>query len=112
MEEYHIRVFTHQLNKAKEDLRQHLREKGNLTGLDASDDDSRKYTAQYIDNDGEPQAAFYREVEVSDDNRLYIELSDGHCIYQEDITINHIMDIFYLIQDECGKYVKPTTKPD
>jgi hypothetical protein len=80
MEEYHIRVFTHQLNKAKEDLRQHLREKGNLTGLDASDDDSRKYTAQYIDNDGEPQAAFYREVEVSDDNRLYIELSDGHSL--------------------------------
>ncbi|MDR1716500.1 MAG: hypothetical protein LBS20_11715 [Prevotella sp.] len=110
--EYHLRVFNHQFNQAKEDLRQHLKEKGNLTELDAGDDDSLKYTALYIDRDGESQAAYYRQVEVSDDNRLYIELSDGHCIHQEDITINHIMDIFYLIQDECGTYVKPTTKSE
>ncbi len=110
--EYHIRVFNHQFNVAKEDLRKHLKEKGNLTGLDEGDDDSRKYTALYIDRDGEAQAAFYREVEVSDDNRLYFGLSDGHTLYQEDITFIHIMDIFYLIQNECGTYVKPTIKPE
>lgn len=107
--EYHIRVFNHQFNQAKEDLRRYLREKGNLTELDAGDDDSRKHTALYTGRDGEPRAAFYREVEASADNRLYIGLSDGHTLYQEDITIINILDIMNLIQSGIGTYVQPIT---
>lgn len=90
---------------ALENIRQHLKEKGNLTGLDEVEEHHR-YTATYIDDDGEAASASYSQLEVSDDNRLYIGLSDGHCLFQEDITLNNIDDIINILDDGHGTYNK------
>lgn len=103
---YSQHILQHQIKAALEEIREYFRERGNLTGLDEGDDDSRKYTATYIDNDGIAQSAYYREIEVSDDNRLYIGLSDGHWIYQEDITANNILDIINIIHENHDTYSK------
>lgn len=105
--QYHI---NEQLKEAKEALRNLLIEKGNLSDIDNVSDHC-KYTANYIDDDGNAQSAYYRSVELLE-NRLYIVLSDEYCIFQEDISVPNIFDLITIIEDGHGTYAKQKTKPD
>lgn len=90
---------------ALENIRLYLKEKGNIKGLDKVEE-HHQYTATYIDDHGEAVSASYSELEISDDNRLYIGLSDGHWLYQEDITLNNIDDLINILQEGHGTYSK------
>lgn len=99
--QYHI---NEQLKEAKEALRNLLIEKGNLSEIDNVSDHC-KYTAIYIDDDGNAQSAYYRSVELLE-NRLYIVLSDEYCIFQEDISVPNIFDLITIIENGHGTYTK------
>lgn len=99
--QYHI---NEQLKEAKETLCNMLVEKGNLSEID-NVKDSQKYTATYIDNDGNPQSAYYSALELQD-GRLYIGLSDEHWLYEEDIKAEHILDLITVIEEGHGKHTK------
>ncbi len=90
---------------ALENIRLYLKEKGNLTGLDEVEE-HQCYTAIYINNNGEAVCAYYSQLEISDDNRLYIGLSDGHWLFQEDITLSNIDDLINILQEGHGTYSK------
>lgn len=78
-----------------EQIRQYIGENGNIDfGEDCN------WTALYINNDGYAECPYFQRVELDENKKLSVLLSDGYWLYEDDLTTVHVMDILSLLFEE------------
>lgn len=85
----------HLIRQGLDEIRQHLKEKGSLTAID----EDNEWSAYYINDDGYAESAYYREIELEDNGKIAVLLSDGFWLYEEDLTVIHVMDILTIFAE-------------
>lgn len=81
-----------------EQIRQQIREKGNI---DLGENCT--WVALYINDDGYAECPYFQRVELEDNGKLTVLLSDRHWLYEDDLTTIHVMDLLTLLFEEHGK---------
>ena len=87
----------HLTGEAIKEIKRHLTENGEIE--DISGDET--WTATYINDDGFAESAYYQSITI-DRDKLFVDLSDGWCLYEDDLTTNHVLDIISIIESLQG----------
>jgi hypothetical protein len=81
-----------------EQIRRHIKENGNTDFGEGC-----TWVALYINNDGYAECPYFQRIESEADGKLSVLLSDGHWLYEDELTTVHVMDLLTLLFEGHGK---------
>jgi len=84
-------------------IKEHLSESGNIHNIDMGN----LLFGLYLDEDDYGVAATYAKVEIYCTGELLVTLSDGHTIYEADLTANTVIHVLTIIKEQYGTYSQP-----
>ena len=83
----------HLTGEAIKEIKRHLTENGAIEDISGDE----LWTAAYVNDDGEGEAAHYQSITI-DQDKLFVDLADGMCLYEDELTTNHVLDIMSIIE--------------
>lgn len=96
-------VKIHELTtQAIEEIRLHLKEHGDIEKIELYE----KHTTAYFDDADNAVSADYSIIQLGDNGSIFVMLTDEHWLLENDLTTNHVLDIFNIINDGHGTYPK------
>lgn len=98
-----------EINKLRENgilqIRKFLSENGDVLGLM---EEGNTPPTIFVNYEGIPEKNYYDEIILSHSGKLIISLWDNTVINEDDLTTNHVLEIFNIISDKNRTYIKPS----